>query len=118
MSEIRIKRIYEDYEEADGVRILVDRLWPRGVSKERARLDLWLKEVGPSHELRKWFGHEARKFAEFKDRYLLELSESPGQEALEKLRGLEEGRITLLTSARETTYNHVQVIKELLLEAK
>lgn len=116
MKQVSFKRIYHDFEERDGVRVLVDRLWPRGVSKERAKLDFWIKEVGPSHELRKWFQHDPEKFAEFKEHYLLELQKSPGKEALEELKEIEADRITLLTAAKETSYNHLQILKEILEE--
>ena len=80
----RIKRVYEPPAKSDGMRVLVDKLWPRGVKKTDAKLDLWMKEVAPSTELRKWFGHEPEKFAEFKRRYKKELS----KEALSELRNL------------------------------
>ena len=70
---MKIKRVYEPIEETDGYRVLVDRLWPRGISKAKAQIDLWLKSVAPSNELRKWFGHEAERFAEFSERYRTEL---------------------------------------------
>lgn len=73
MKMILLKRIYEPYDKEDGYRILVDRLWPRGISKEKAHLDLWLKEIAPSTELRKWFGHKTEKWEEFKQRYMEEL---------------------------------------------
>lgn len=79
---IVLKRVYDQPAPGDGTRVLVERLWPRGVSKERARIDLWLKEVAPSHELRTWFGHDPEKFAEFRRCYETELTSGPAQEAL------------------------------------
>jgi len=114
MTKIQVKRIYEDREKAEGKRILVDRLWPRGVSKEKANLDLWLKEVGPSNDLRKWFQHDSGKFAEFKKRYLSELEEGSQKEALERLKEEVNNKTTLLTAAKEMKYNHVQILKEIL----
>lgn len=109
-----IKRIYDTPRANDGKRILVDRLWPRGVSKERAKLDFWLKEVGPSNELRKWFQHDQGKFTEFKARYLKELSSGLQEETLKKLKEITASKMTLLTAAKETKYNHVQILKEIL----
>lgn len=114
MKEIMIKRIYDTPRANDGKRILVDRLWPRGVSKERAKLDFWLKEVGPSNELRKWFQHDHGKFTEFKARYLKELSSGLQEETLKKLKEITASKMTLLTAAKETKYNHVQILKEIL----
>jgi len=114
LRKVQIKRIYDAVEEADGKRVLVDRLWPRGVSKEAASLDEWLKEIGPSHELRKWFRHDAEKFATFREKYIEELSSGEQQEALHTLKKLAMSKVTLLTAAKETTYNHVQILKELL----
>jgi len=85
---VAIKRVYDQPEPGDGTRILVDRLWPRGLSKERAKVDAWLKEVAPSNDLRKWFGHDPEKFAEFRRRYEAELASESGQEALARLRDL------------------------------
>ena len=85
---VAIKRVYDQPEPGDGIRILVDRLWPRGLSKERAKVDAWLKEVAPSNDLRKWFGHDPEKFAEFRRRYEAELASESGQEALARLRDL------------------------------
>lgn len=77
MMELKIERIYTKPVDLDGYRILVDRIWPRGISKENAHLDKWLKEVGPSTELRKWFGHDVARYSEFKERYLAELTNNP-----------------------------------------
>ncbi len=85
---VAIKRAYEAPTPNDGTRVLVDRLWPRGISKERAHIDLWLKDVAPSTELRKWYGHDQAKFAAFRERYIHELDAEPGRSALEQLRQL------------------------------
>lgn len=104
------KRIYEDAASSDGLRVLVDRLWPRGVSKERARVDVWLKEIAPTNELRKWFGHEPERWDEFKARYRAELATNA--EAVERLRELaREGKVTLLTSTR-SVQNHLTLLIE------
>ena len=106
-----IKRVYDKPAKSDGMRILVDRLWPRGVKKIDAKLDRWMKEVAPSQELRKWFGHEPERFAEFKRRYRRELS----KEALTELRKLGKGRtVTLLYGARDPEMNQAAVLLSLL----
>src|SRR2546430_14079198 len=99
---VALKRAYEEADANDGTRVLVDRLWPRGLSKERARVDAWLKEVAPSDELRRWFGHDPDKFAEFRKRYEAELASESGKEAIAKLRELaKRGHVTLLFAARD-----------------
>ncbi|MGE7273427.1 DUF488 domain-containing protein [Brevibacillus panacihumi] len=115
MSNIQVKRIYEEPESADGMRILVDRLWPRGIAKEKAQLTLWMKVVAPSTELRKWFGHIPERFAEFEAKYRQELSEAAVQPYLEQLRKLAvQGRITLLYAKKEEAYNHALILKRYL----
>lgn len=112
--DLRVKRVYEPAERADGSRILVDRLWPRGLSKERAHLDLWLKDIAPSTELRKWFGHDPAKRDEFERRYVRELDENP--EAVQRLQQIaKQGRVTLLYGARDTQDNQAVVLREYLL---
>lgn len=115
---IKIKRVYEDPAIEDGVRILVDRLWPRGVSKEEAELDEWLKEIGPSTELRKWFNHDSSKFEQFKKKYQEELKSGDSKEAFEKLKGIvkdnNEKQITLLFAAKNKKENQAVVLKEIL----
>ncbi|MGP4042632.1 DUF488 domain-containing protein [Gracilibacillus sp. D59] len=115
---IQLKRVYDEVREEDGFRILVDRVWPRGVSKEKAHVDVWLKEIGPSHELRKWFQHDPDKFEHFKELYLEELDNDPiKKEALNQLRTYykECGQeITLVFAAKEQQYNHVVILKELI----
>ncbi len=113
MSKISIKRIYEPAKESDGYRILVDRLWPRGISKEKAKIDLWLKEVGPSNELRQWFGHDPAKFIEFKNRYIKELKSNP---AIKELRSAIKAhpKVTLLYGAKDQTHNQAVVLSHFL----
>jgi uncharacterized protein YeaO (DUF488 family) len=114
MSDLFLKRIYEPFEETDGIRILVDRLWPRGISKEDARLTYWMKEIAPSSELRKWFCHKPELFAEFREKYLAELQSS--QRILEILELAEKDRVTLLFGAKDPVYNHAVVLCEELLK--
>lgn len=109
---IRIKRVYEQPDPADGTRILVDRLWPRGMTKEKAGVDLWLKNIAPSTELRKWFGHEPAKWEEFKQRYRQELRENKEQVSLLKEQ-LKKGPVTLLYGAKDEVHNEALVLKEL-----
>ncbi|HVV26227.1 MAG TPA: DUF488 domain-containing protein [Candidatus Saccharimonadales bacterium] len=110
---VNIKRIYDEAAPADGYRVLVDRLWPRGVSKERARLDAWLKDVAPSPELRVWFGHKPERFAEFTARYEAELKANP---AVGELRHIikEHQTVTLLYGARDPKINHAAVLLNFL----
>lgn len=114
MSNIFLKRVYDPYDEADGSRILVDRLWPRGISKENARLTVWLKDVAPSPELRKWFCHKPELFAEFRERYLEELhTGEPQIQAVKQIFELaEKDRVTLLYGAKDPVYNHAVVLLE------
>lgn len=111
--EIFVKRVYEEPGPADGLRILVDRLWPRGVSKENARIDVWLKNVAPSNDLRKWYQHDHQKWPEFKKRYFAELDNEKG--ALEELKGyVRKGKVAFLYSAKEPLYNNAVALKEYL----
>lgn len=111
---IKVKRIYEGWEADDGCRVLVDRLWPRGVSKKAARLDLWLKEIAPSGELRRWFGHDPEKWNEFRGRYMEELGGKVA--ALDRLKDLagRKKRLTILYGSRDTKHNEAVVLAELL----
>ncbi|QKC97901.1 DUF488 domain-containing protein [Mesorhizobium sp. NZP2298] len=103
--DIAVKRIYEAPDKADGQRVLVDRIWPRGVSKEHAALALWLKEIAPSDDLRKWFGHKPELWKEFQKRYRAELDEN--EEAVARLRGLlRHGKVTLLYGAHDEAHNN------------
>jgi len=111
--KVEIKRVYEDPGRADGMRILVDRLWPRGLSKERARVDLWLKDIAPSTELRKWFSHDPNKWTEFQARYRQELkSEADLLDVLKKKAA--KGPITLLYGAKDEVHNEAVVLQSLL----
>ena len=115
MKTIQIKRIYEDAEATDGYRILVDRLWPRGVSKIRAKLDEWNKDVAPSTELRKWFHHSEQRFEEFEKLYREELKSKP--EELNRIREVvKKQKVTLLFAARDLKINHAVVLQKILKE--
>lgn len=110
---IKLKRAYEAPEAGNGFRVLVDRLWPRGVSKDSARIDLWLKEIAPNDALRKWFGHEPAKWTEFRKRYSGELDHNPG--AVKQLREhLLQGPVTLVYGAKDEEHNDAVVLKEYL----
>ncbi len=112
MSDVRLKRAYEPAEPGDGRRVLVDRLWPRGLSKDRAHIDLWLKEVAPSTALRKWFGHEPERWPDFRQRYLAELEGNP---AVDQLRAIAvEGTATLVYGAKDKAHNEAVVLADLL----
>jgi len=110
---IKIKRVYEKPEKTDGFRVLVDRLWPRGLTKEKAAADLWLKEIAPSTELRKWFSHDPDKWPEFKKKYLGELKEN--KESVSILKDyVKKGDLTLLYGARDQVHNEALVIKDFI----
>ncbi len=111
---VRLKRIYEPASEEDGKRILVDRLWPRGMTKARARLDRWIREVTPSDELRTWFDHDSKRWETFRQRYRAELA---GQsDTLSELRQqAREGPITLLYAAKDQAHTHAMVLRNVLL---
>ncbi|WP_399093649.1 DUF488 domain-containing protein [Streptomyces sp. BBFR2] len=116
---LRIRRVYEEPEPSDGARVLVDRLWPRGLSKDHADLTEWCKDVAPSTDLRRWYGHDPERFAEFADRYREELArDAAAGEALEHLRELAgEGPMTLLTATKDLPHGHVQILLEELRDA-
>lgn len=111
---IQIKRAYEIAEKDDGYRVLVDRLWPRGISKERAHLDLWLKDIAPSTELRIWFGHDPKKWQEFEKRYKKELKDKT--ELLQQLKDLEKKhkQVTLVYGAKDTERNEAIVLQKMI----
>ncbi|MGV8083668.1 MAG: DUF488 domain-containing protein [Coriobacteriia bacterium] len=111
---IKLKRVYEPAAPDDGYRVLVDRLWPRGLSKEKAAVDLWMRDVAPTTELRKWYGHEVEKWPEFRKRYKKELAER--EDLLGELRELErrEGTVTLLFGAKDEEHNQADVLAEVL----
>ncbi len=113
---LRLKRVYDSPAQEDGYRVLVDRLWPRGISKDRAALDLWCKEAAPSPELRVWFGHDPAKFGEFGRRYRAELKHNPAIAQLHELIR-EHKTITLLYGARDAAINHAAVLCDYLREA-
>ena len=111
---VKLKRAYEPPTVDDGTRILIDRLWPRGVKKANAAIDEWMKEIAPSTELRKWFGHDPERWPEFQRRYKSEIQQHDVQ--LERLRALaRQGRITLVFSAHDEAHNDAVVLKDLLL---
>lgn len=112
---VNVKRAYEEPGPDDGTRVLVDRLWPRGVAKERARIDLWLREVAPSDGLRRWYGHDPAKWEEFRHRYTAELATDEQAAALERLRELgRQGTVTLVFAARDAEHSDAAVLRELL----
>jgi uncharacterized protein YeaO (DUF488 family) len=110
---IKIKRVYLQPDEEDGTRILVDRLWPRGLTKEKASVDLWLKEIAPSTELRKWFGHDPDKWKEFQTRYRAELRQNTEQVLLLRQEAA-KGVVTLLYGAKDEEHNEAVVLQKLL----
>jgi uncharacterized protein YeaO (DUF488 family) len=115
MQELRARRVYEQAEASDGRRVLVDRLWPRGLSKGNAHLDEWLKVVAPSNELRRWYGHQPAKFAEFKRRYEVELTDPDRAAALDHLRDeAQSGPVTLLTATKDLDHSEAEVLVELI----
>ncbi len=114
---IQLKRIYEPYSKSDGYRVLVDRLWSRGLTKEKAKVDLWLKDIAPSTELRKWFGHDPLKWNEFKKRYYAELQKN--SEVVSKLvELLKNGKVTIVYGAKDEEHNDAVVLKEYLEKEK
>ena len=116
--DVRVRRVYDEPSDADGARVLVDRVWPRGLRKDALRLDDWAKDVAPSADLRKWYGHDPAKFDEFRQRYLGELAGGPQRAALGQLRALAvSGRpLTLLTATRDLGHSQAAVLARLLRE--
>lgn len=113
--QVRIKRIYDDAAAGDGARVLVDRVWPRGIRKADAQLTVWDRDIAPSTELRKWYGHDPAKFEEFAERYRAELAAEPAAAAVAKLRNLQrEGPVTLLTATAAVDISQAAVLRELL----
>lgn len=110
---IRVKRAYETPTKSDGYRVLVDRVWPRGVKKEQLRLDAWLKQLAPSTPLRKWFGHDPAKWTEFKRRYFRELVEHR-EEIRELRKKVKQGRVTLVFAAKDTEFNNAVALTQYL----
>jgi uncharacterized protein YeaO (DUF488 family) len=111
--KINIKRVYEETDPADGVRILVDRLWPRGISKEKARIDFWVRQLAPSNELRKWYGHDPEKWPEFQKRYFAEIKAHP-EELAELLEKVKKGPVTFLFASKEEKLNNAHALKLLV----
>jgi uncharacterized protein YeaO (DUF488 family) len=114
--EVRVRRVYEQPSPDDGERLLVDRLWPRGLSKKSARLDEWVKDVAPSDGLRRWYGHQPERFAEFRRRYASELREPERAAALARLaEAANRGTVTLLTATKDAAHSEAAVLAEVLL---
>lgn len=117
--EIRLARIYDEPTPADGTRVLADRLWARGITKERARIVLWAKEAAPSTELRKWYDHDPDRFEEFEARYRAELESPSARRALGEIRSVVDGdTLTLLTSAKVLDISHLAVLEKVLRETR
>jgi uncharacterized protein YeaO (DUF488 family) len=115
MAEVRVRRVYDEPEDNDGVRVLVDRIWPRGMTKERAALDEWCKDVAPSTELRKWYSHDPAKFEEFRHRYGAELKQAERAQTLQHLRNLAaDRRLTLLTGSKAVDISEAAVLAAIL----
>lgn len=113
--DIRAKRIYEDADPEDGYRVLVDHVWPRGISRERARLDEWARDLAPSDELRRWFNHVPGRFGEFRARYRRELA-GRSEHLAELRRRAQGGRLTILYAARDREYNNGLVLAEVMID--
>jgi uncharacterized protein YeaO (DUF488 family) len=112
---VRVRRVYDEPEPDDGARVLVDRLWPRGLSKQAARLEEWAKDVAPSDELRRWYGHDPAKFDEFRRRYLAELDQPEPRAAVARLRALAaDGPVTLLTATKDAQISQAAVLADQL----
>ena len=117
--EVQVRRIYDQAQTSDGTRVLVDRVWPRGVSKEHAHLDEWLKDVAPSTDLRKWYSHDPEKFDEFARRFREELKNDGAAQALDELRELaQKGTLTLLTAAKRDDISQATVLAEILNDSR
>lgn len=115
---VALKRAYDEPAANDGTRVLIERLWPRGISREPAHIDLWLKDVAPSSELRAWFRHNPKKFPGFRCRYKAELQSEAAQEALTKLREIaKQGQLTLVFAAHDAAYSNAAVLHDLLLQS-
>ena len=114
--QVALKRAYDKVADSDGKRILVDRLWPRGVKKEDAKIDVWLKEVAPSTELRKWFNHDDERWPEFQQRYVTELKDNPAFAELKEIASNE--KVTLIFSTKDERKNSAAVLQQLLFKQK
>ncbi len=116
MEMLKVKRAYDTKEPSDGIRVLVDRLWPRGLSRAEAGIDDWMKEVAPSDELRRWFAHQPEKWAEFRQRYAEELRSPAKAKLVRKLTRLaSDGKVTLVYAARDTEHNNARVLEEIIV---
>ncbi len=115
MNTLKIKRIYDPVESDDGFRILVDRLWPRGISLSNAKIDLWMKDIAPSTPLRVFFNHDVSKWDQFKEMYIKDLDQNP--EVANLIRKLRDGNVTILYSAADTEHNNAVVIKKYVEDA-
>jgi uncharacterized protein YeaO (DUF488 family) len=112
---VRVKRAYDEPDPTDGRRVLVDRLWPRGLKKQAAAVDEWIRDIAPSTDLRRWYGHAPARFAQFTDRYRAELANGQHADALDRLRTLAQaGPLTILTATRDVEHAHTAVLVELL----
>lgn len=116
MYEFKMKRIYDQADRSDGIRVLVDRIWPRGMTKENARLTMWMKDIAPSAELRKWFNHLPSRFPEFQHRYEAELTSAALQDDIRQLISwVQESDVTLLYAAKDEKYNQAVVLRQFLI---
>jgi uncharacterized protein YeaO (DUF488 family) len=116
---LNVRRIYDDPSPGDGTRVLVDRLWPRGLTRDAVAIDLWLKDAAPSGALRVWYGHRPERFEEFRRRYLSELTEPVPEAAVNRLRVLARtARVTLLTATKDVEHSHAAVLAELLRDSR
>ena len=114
---VKIKRVYDPLSSEDGIRILIDRLWPRGIKKEEAKIDEWMKEIAPTTDLRKWFSHDPAKWPEFRKRYITELKNK--SELFERLRSeAKKGTITLLFAAKDAEHPNAVILKEVIEKGK
>jgi uncharacterized protein YeaO (DUF488 family) len=117
--QVRLRRVYEEPTPDDGVRVLVDRVWPRGLTKAAVRLDEWVKDIAPSTQLRRWYGHRPERFTEFRRRYLIELGDAQPAATLDRLRKLARTRpVTLLTATRDVEHSQAAVLIDLLRDAR
>ena len=113
---VALKRAYDEPVASDGTRVLVERLWPRGISQENAHIDLWLKQIAPSTELRKWYNHDVQKFQEFRRRYESELQSESAQKTLAQLREIaKQGQLTLILASRDVEHSSAAILREILL---
>jgi uncharacterized protein YeaO (DUF488 family) len=116
--QVRVRRVYDDPSSEDGARVLVDRVWPRGLTKAAVHLDEWVKDIAPSTPLRRWYGHRPERFTEFRDRYVVELRDARPAAALARLRDLARTRtVTLLTATRDVERSQAAVLSDLLHDA-